>query len=142
MKRNYILKPANPIKGELKPPTVSEIAAVTDVLEHKWSSNALLVQERYTQAIERDDHNAASKWALASAISTDKVLVLKGRPTEIVGHVHQHRHELGKVMDKLANALRPDRYLGLSQPAVGNPSSPVNAFPPNPIMNDGSVTSV
>ncbi len=66
-----------------------------------------MVQDRYTQAIERDDHNAASKWALAGAISTDKILVLKGRPTEIVGHMHAHRHDLGAVMDKLSRALWP-----------------------------------
>ena len=93
--------------GKLVPPTPAQITAVTDVLEHQWASNALMVQTRYTQAIERDDHNAASKWALAGAISTDKILVLKGRPTDIIGHVHAHRHDLSAVMDKLAMALRP-----------------------------------
>ena len=95
------------LPAKLPAPTTAQIANVTDVLEHRWSSNAIMVQDRYTQAIERDDHNAASKWALAGAISTDKILVLKGRPTDIVGHVHAHRHDLSQVMDKLASALRP-----------------------------------
>ena len=93
--------------AKLAPPTVAQIEAVTDVLEHRWSSNALMVQDRLTHAIERDDHNAAAKWALAGGISTDKVLVLKGRPTDIVGHVHAVRHEIGPLMDRLARVLRP-----------------------------------
>ena len=107
--------------GKLVPPTPAQITAVTDVLEHQWASNALMVQTRYTQAIERDDHNAASKWALAGAISTDKILVLKGRPTDIIGHVHAHRHDLSTVMDKLATALRP-ALAPVIRPALTSPT--------------------
>jgi len=92
--------------GKLPAPTAAQIANVTDVLEHRWASNALMVQDRYTQSIERDDHNAASKWALAGAISTDKILVLKGRPTEIIANLHAHRHDMAPLMDKLASAAR------------------------------------
>ena len=109
------------LPAKLPPPTTAQIANVTDVLEHRWSSNAIMVQDRYTQAIERDDHNAASKWALAGAISTDKILVLKGRPTDIVGHVHAHRHDLGDVMEKLASALRPSRTIHAKLDTVGEP---------------------
>lgn len=100
----------------LIPPTPAQIETVTDVLEYRWASNAIMVQDRYTQAIERDDHNAASKWALAGAISTDKILVLKGRPTEITGHLHAHRHDIGPLMNKLASALRP-----VARPAFHSP---------------------
>ena len=102
--KRYMSQEFTPAK--LTPPTVAQIESVTDVLEHRWSSNALMVQDRYTQSIERDDHNAAAKWALAGAISTDKILVLKGRPTEIVGHVHAHRHDIGSLMDRLARVVR------------------------------------
>src|SRR3990167_10508961 len=108
--------------ARLPAPTPAQITAVTDILEHRWSSNALMVQDRYTQAIERDDHNAASKWALAGAISTDKILVLKGRPTDIIGHVHAHRHDLSAVMDKLATALRPARDIPVIRPALTSPT--------------------
>jgi hypothetical protein len=118
--------PAKPAK--LPAPTPAQIAAVTDVLEHQWSSNALLMQERLTQAIERDDHNAASKWAVATAISTDKILVLKGRPTDIVGHVHAHRHELAEVMDKMSTALRQVRSAS-SSAGSGIPVAPSHALP-------------
>ena len=111
--------PSGPAPARLPAPTTAQIGAVTDVLEHRWSSNALLIQDRLTQAIERDDHNAASKWALGGAISTDKILVLQGRPTAIVGHLHAHRHELSQVMDKLAIALRPQQGVSVMTQPIG-----------------------
>ena len=102
----------------LPAPTPAQIASVTDVLEHRWSSNALMMQDRLTQAIERDDHNAVAKWSLGGAIATDKILVLQGRPTAYVGHVHAHRHELGPIMEKIASALRGARSVP-STPSSG-----------------------
>ncbi len=130
--------------ARLPAPTPAQITGVTDVLEHRWASNALMVQDRYTQAIERDDHNAASKWALAGAISTDKILVLKGRPTDIVGHVHAHRHDLGDVMDKLARAVRT-RGLGPVMEPVAHPVAHLDPHPTiivaSPSADDASLTS-
>ena len=108
-------RPAEPTQ-RLPAPTPAQIASVTDVLEHRWSSNALMMQDRLTQAIERDDHNAASKWSLGGAIATDKILVLQGRPTAYVGHVHAHRHELGPVFEKIASALRSPREVPVPLP--------------------------
>jgi hypothetical protein len=75
-------------------------------LEQRWSVNALGVQTRLHEAIERDDAPAAQKWAIAGGISTEKVLLMKGRPTEIVANLHAHRHDMSDVMDKLAGAAR------------------------------------
>ena len=94
-----------PVAPGLVQPSPAQLGTVMDGLEHTWSENSLLIQQRLYHAIQRDDHNAASKWALAGAISTDKLLVLKGRPTEIIGHLHAHRHDHGSIMDKLARAL-------------------------------------
>ena len=91
----------------LKPPTQAQIATVTDGLEYKWSHNALAIQDRLTQAVELGQAADAQKWAIAGGISTEKVLLLKGRPTEITGHFHAHRHELGPLMDRLAAIVRP-----------------------------------
>ncbi len=82
------------------------LTGVLSGLEDKWSRNALGVQQRFGEAIARDDAQAAQKWAIAAGISTEKVLLMKGRPTEIVANLHAHRHELGDVMDKLAIAAR------------------------------------
>ena len=90
----------------IKPPTPAQIATVTDVLEHKWSSNALSIQDRLTQAIDAGDASSAQRWAISGGISTEKVLLLKGRPTEIIANLHAHRHELGPLMEKLAIAAR------------------------------------
>lgn len=91
----------------LRPPTQAQIATVTDGLEYKWSHNALAIQDRLTQAVELGQAADAQKWAIAGGISTEKVLLLKGRPTEITGHFHAHRHELGPLMDRLAQLVRP-----------------------------------
>jgi len=82
------------------------LSNVLGELEHKWSHNALTAQERLTQAIDRDDALNAERWAKTAGISTEKTLLMKGRPTEIVANLHAHRHEIGDVMDKLAVAAR------------------------------------
>lgn len=102
------------VKGHLPVPVVKPLAHVspetlTGVLGHldeRWSRNALGVQQRFSEAVERDDASAAQKWAIAAGISTEKVLLMKGRPTEIVANLHAHRHEISDVMDKLAVAAR------------------------------------
>ena len=136
------LKPPSGLASaaRLPAPTTAQIGAVTDVLEHRWSSNALLIQDRLTQAIERDDHNAASKWALGGAISTDKILVLQGRPTAIVGHLHAHRHELSQVMDKLAIALRPQQSVSIMTQPIGPVPSPAiySSITPIQVGNDSA----
>jgi len=96
-------KPALPA---LKPPTQAQIATVTDGLEYKWSHNALAIQDRLTQAVELGDAAQAQRWAIAAGISTDKVLVLKGRPTEIIANLHAHRHDMAPLMDKLSAAIK------------------------------------
>ena len=103
MKRSFI--PAVSPTTHLKPPTPAQIGAVTDVLEHRWSHNALAIQDRLTEAVDLGLASDAQKWAIAGGISTEKVLLLKGRPTEITGHIHAHRHELGPLMDKLARSI-------------------------------------
>ena len=82
------------------------VSAVLPNLEEQWSRNALGLQQRLRESIEANDALNAVRWATAGGISTDKTLLLKGRPTEIVANLHAHRHELVDVMDKLAIAAR------------------------------------
>ena len=84
--------------------TRAQVANVLPELEQHWSANALGVQQRLTQAVERDDAASAQKWAIAGGISTEKVLLMKCRPTEIIANLHAHRHELGDIAAKLAIA--------------------------------------
>ena len=44
--------------------------------------------------------------ALAAAISVDKVAMIQGWPTQVVAHLHEHRHEVGDIADKLAAVAR------------------------------------
>ena len=120
MKRSFI--PAILPETRLKPPTPAQIGAVTDVLEHRWSYNALAIQDRLTEAVELGHAADAQKWAISGGISTEKVLLLKGRPTEITGHIHAHRHELAPLMDKLARSIGMGTTKIVGTP-VGNSSS-------------------
>jgi len=97
---------SEPVKASTVYISPAQQKAVLSGLEEKWAHNALAVQERLTQAIDRDDDRAVKNWSVAAGISTEKVLLMKGRPTEIVANVHAHRHELSDVMDKLAKAAR------------------------------------
>jgi len=126
----------------LRPPTQAQIATVTDGLEYKWSHNALAIQDRLTQAVESGDATSAQRWAVAGGISTEKVLLLKGRPTEITGHLHSHRHDIGNVMDKLARALRPAQYAEASIVGVEPVTHPLASVENAQIIESGNKSHV
>ena len=98
----------------LHPVAPERILNVLPELEREWSARALELQQRAQEAADRGDHFAAQRWTWCAGVATDKTLLLKGRPTEITGHLHAHRHDLGDVMDKLASAARR-----LTEPIVG-----------------------
>ena len=60
--------------------------------------------------------------ALTAAISVDKVAMIQGWPTQVVAHLHEHRHQVGDIADKLAAVARrlgeaqviPDRDSGIT----------------------------
>ena len=45
-------------------------------------------------------------YALAMAISIDKVALIQGWPTSVVAHLHEHRHEVSDIAGKLAQVAR------------------------------------
>ena len=45
-------------------------------------------------------------YALAMAISIDKVALIQGWPTQVVAHLHEHRHEVSDIAGKLAEVAR------------------------------------
>ena len=48
----------------------------------------------------------AKNYALTAAISTDKLAMVQGWPTQVIAHLHEHRHQVGAVADKLAAVAR------------------------------------
>ena len=52
--------------------------------------------------------------AIKGGICTEKALLAAGQPTEVIGHLHAHRAEIGPLMDRLVSALGPvtSRQLG------------------------------
>lgn len=81
-------------------------AVVKDLLLTAWSANAELLQTRLHEAATDSEHNAAKSWAIAAGIATEKTLLLAGQPTQLVGHLHAHRHDLSDIIDKLALIAR------------------------------------
>ena len=60
-------------------------------------------------AIRNNDHNSSQdvkNYALAMAISIDKMGLIQGWPTQVVAHLHEHRHEVGNVASKLSEVAR------------------------------------
>ena len=48
----------------------------------------------------------AKNYALTAAISTDKLAMVQGWPTQVIAHLHEHRHALSDVAGKLAEVAR------------------------------------
>ena len=48
----------------------------------------------------------AKNYALTAAISTDKLAMVQGWPTQVIAHLHEHRHQVAGVADKLAQVAR------------------------------------
>ena len=49
----------------------------------------------------------AKDLAIKGGICTEKALLAAGQPTEVIGHVHAYRHELGPLIQRLAKVLGP-----------------------------------
>jgi len=87
-----------------------EMTRTTDVytlpkkgsLHERWQTNAMRLQDRLRDATQAGEHNAARCWAIAGGIATEKSLLLAGQPTQLVAHLHAHRHDLAGIIDKLA----------------------------------------
>ena len=62
----------------------------------------------YRARAERGELTAqdAKNYALTAAISTDKLAMVQGWPTQVIAHLHEHRHQVAGVADKLASVAR------------------------------------
>ena len=62
--------------------------------------------------------------AIRGGIATEKALLAAGQPTEIGANVHVHRHEIGPLMDRLAQAARVLTVLKASSHRTPLPQNP------------------
>ena len=78
----------------------------------------------------------AKALAIKGGICTEKALLAAGQPTEVIGHVHAHRHEMSGLMDRLVSALGPvtAQHLGYPKPAL---PVPVPSTPTSPGVEPG-----
>ena len=44
--------------------------------------------------------------ALTAAISVDKLAMVQGWPTQVIAHLHERRHQVASIADKLASVAR------------------------------------
>ena len=58
---------------------------------------------RTAGALSSQDHK---NYALSAAISIDKVALIQGWPTQVIAHLHEHRHDIKGLADKLASVAR------------------------------------
>ena len=78
-----------------------------------WQENTFAVLEKMKVAIADDKSRAAREWSTSAGIGTDKILVLSGRPTQIVAGLHEVRHTLPAVAERL---LAVAHRLGIEAP--------------------------
>jgi hypothetical protein len=71
-----------------------------------WATNAKSLQQCMVESIGERNNQATKNWAIAAGIATEKTLLLDGQPTQLVAHMHAHRHDLGQIIDKLTSVAR------------------------------------
>ena len=73
--------------------------------------------------------------SIAAGVSTEKTFLSAGQPTEIIGNLHAHRHEIGPLMARIAKAIGP----------VTSPHSlgqKITQFSPSGSPGDASLTVI
>lgn len=96
-------------------------ALKTDHVVSVWSD----IFARATGAISDTKLNAlgADRLAVIAGIATDKWLALRGMPSMIVGHLHEHVHDLDKLRVALVEECDRRRVIAKSDTDVDGESS-------------------
>lgn len=117
---NYLIRA--PVLNLSKPRPLAGLEVIDrDGLTAAWQQRAFAaldemeLRQREGTLTPRDSKDLA----IAGGICTEKALLAAGQPTEIVANLHAHRHELGPLMDRLAQVMRVSPMV---RPAVNLPS--------------------
>ena len=64
--------------------------------------------DHFRRQAERGELSAQDRknLALTAAISVDKLAMVQGWPTQVIAHLHEHRHQVASIADKLASVAR------------------------------------
>ena len=100
----------------VSPTTVSEILKRRAILEstlrpYDKTYHDRLLSDRVLGILERADPDTTNarelqSLAIAQGIFTDKLLLVRGQPTEIYGHVHSRAEDVMVLGEKLARILK------------------------------------
>ena len=90
-----------------KTPSNTVIPKIQDAeLLTAWQDRTKGFLERARQATDKDRPMDAKNWATAAGIGTDKLLVLGGRPTQIIQGINTVRHELPQLIGRLVQVAK------------------------------------
>ena len=90
----------------LVPPTPDQVKHVVSELDQRWSRTALKALDRFEQAVDAGDGLQSKYWGVSAGISTEKTLLIRGVPTQVVTNIHEVRVSMPEIMEKLAIAAR------------------------------------
>jgi hypothetical protein len=68
-------------------------------MRERWETALNSALSRLQSALDDPTSRSSKDAALTAAIATDKVLLLQGRPTNIVANLH--KHDVGALVDRL-----------------------------------------
>ncbi len=102
----------------LKRITADERRNVVEELDQRWCAQAFNFLQRAEESTEAGKSFDARNWTWAAGVATDKVFAIREIPTQIVANLHEHRHDLSGIADKLlvaAKVLETHRKRGFQQ---------------------------
>ena len=111
-------KPSPQVISALAEITKEQRSNIVEELDKRWCTHALTNLQRAEEATSNGKSFDARNYTWIAGVATDKVFAIREIPTQIVSNIHEHRHSLSGVMDKLAAAakvLNTHRNKGYSQ---------------------------
>ncbi len=89
------------------PPSVNAMSRVEDgKLLRLWQKRTFQALKELKASEVAHKSLDSKNWAAVAGIGTEKVLLLGGRPTEIVSHLHEMRHTLPDIVGRLIKVAK------------------------------------
>lgn len=99
-------KPSTAVLSALAEVTQEQRRNIVEELDQRWCKHALTNLQRADEATASGKSFDARNYTWIAGVATDKVFAIREIPTQIVANIHEHRHDMSGVMDKLASAAR------------------------------------
>lgn len=104
--KSPLRNPSAEVFQALREITQDERKNIVEELDQRWCRHALTNLQRADEATTAGKSFDARNFTWIAGVATDKVFAIREIPTQIVANIHEHRHDMSLVMDKLASAAR------------------------------------